>query len=244
MAGGTHVVSLAPKIIFAHFDISGDSNAHVINQTVDLPDDTNYGDTFEQCLIGKRGMNFSIAGNMDLTDDLQDEAMQARIAVANVPLIITSNTAAVGDPCEFGRIALGNYNSQLSFGQVLKFGASGKIADRKWVLGKVLCDPATTISGTGAGAEVLIGAVSATQKLYVGIAVLTYTGAGSLTVTVESDTTGFPSTTIQKTFTNPTAITSEMPTPVDGAITDTYYRYNVTAFSATTVQMIVVAGIQ
>ena len=241
---GTHAVTLSPKIFIAHFDVSGDSNAHVISQTVDAPDDSNYGDTYKQRLIGTADMSFSIAGNTDLTDDLQDEVIQDRIRVANVPLIITSGGYAVGDPCEFGLVQFGTYSQKLTHGQVLKNDVAGMIANRRWVLGKVLWDPDTSITGTANGAEVLIGAASATQKLYVAVALYAFVGVGSITVRVESDTTGFPSTTVQKTFTALTAIGSEMPAPVDGAITDTYYRAAVSAFTPTSAKMIVVAGIR
>lgn len=240
-----HSVTLSPKIFFAHLDLTADANAHAVNQTCDLPNDSCYGDTFEQALTGKRGMNFSIAGNMDLTGVAdQDTIMQSKLAVQNVPLIF-AQASTIGSQCDFGLINVGQYSPQLSYGQVLKFAATGKLATQKWITGgKILWSPDTAVTGFANGAEVSIGSVSATQKLYVGIAIFAYTGAGSITVQVQSDTTGFPSPTVQKGFTSATGVTSEMPTPVDGAITDTFYRAAVTGFTATSVSMIVVAGIQ
>lgn len=210
-----------------------------------MPDDTNYGDSFKQRLPGLIGVNFSIAGNVDsagVTDS--DTIIDARMGVQDVPLIICPVGAAVGDPCDFGLVGLGEYRRDLRMGDLYKYSLTGELATRGFIHGKVLANPATAVTGTINGAEVLIGATLATQKLYVGIAVTTYTGVGSVTVRVESDTVGFPSATIQKTFTAATVITSEMPTPVDGAITDTYYRAAVSAFTATSVKMIVVAGIR
>jgi len=240
-----HSVTLGAKIYVAHFDISGDVNAHGINHTITLLDDTCYGDTFRQKFVGVREMNFSIAGNVNLegTTD-SDTIIDARMAVQDVPIILCPTGAAVGDTCEFGLIAAGEYKRDLKFGEIYKYSLAGQLATRSWVLGKVLADPATLVTGTVNGAQVLIGAASATQKLYVAIAITQYTGAGSITVRVESDTTGFPSATVRKTFTAATAVTSENPTPVDGAITDTFYRAAVSAFTATNANMIVAAGIQ
>ena len=243
-----HVVSVgatSPKIYVAHFDISGDSNAHSISHTIALPDDTNYGDSFKQRLPGLIDVSVSVTGNVDqagATDS--DTIIDARMGVQDVPLIICPVGSAVGDPCAFGLVGLGQYNRKLVMGDLYKFDLAASIANRIWVHGKVLATPATAVTGTTNGAEVLIGAASAAQSLYVGIAITTYSGAGSVTVRVESDTTGFASATVQKTFTAATVITSEMPAAVDGAITDTYYRAAVSAFTATSVNMIVVAGIR
>jgi hypothetical protein len=238
-----HAVITGSKIFVAHFDISGHLNAHAINKTQDLPDDTCYGDTFKQRLPGLQHMNFSIAGNVDLAGASDsDTILQARMGVADVPLIIAPVGSAIGDPAEFGLIEQGQYAPTAKIGEILKFGCTGELANRRWVLGKVLWAPSTVISGTANGAEVLIGATSATQKIYVAIAVIA-SNLTTMTVRVESDTTGFASATVQKTFTAVTDVTSEMPTPVDGAVTDTYFRAAVSAFTGTTAQMIVVAGI-
>src|SRR5690348_16468610 len=108
MAAHDHTVVLAPRIYLAHLDISGDANAHGIGQSVDLPLSARYGDTWKRRLIGKRDMNFSIAGNIDLsgTSD-QDTMVQSKLQVDNVPLIITQSAGilAVGDSCEFGLVS-------------------------------------------------------------------------------------------------------------------------------------------
>jgi hypothetical protein len=240
---GTHAVTTGAKIYLAQVDISADAHAHSIAHSVDLPEDMRYGDTWKRRLIGQRDMNFSLAGNVDIsgTSD-QDTIVNSKMGVNNVPLIIAPSGASIGDPCEFGLIVNGQYTPQAVLNNVFKYGLTGQIASRKWVMGKVLWNPATSITGTANGAEVLLSAVSATQKLYVAIVVIAAT-LTSMTVKVQSDTTGFPSSADQKTFTSVTGVTSEMPTPVDGAITDTYFRAAVTAFSGTSAQMIVVAGI-
>jgi hypothetical protein len=240
-----HTVILGAKIFIDKYDFSSDFNAHSIGQTVELPEDTNYGDTFKQRLIGLRDMSFSIAGNVDASDGLTDEdtIITSKMGINNVPLIICPKGVAVGDPCEFGLIAKAQYTQDIKQGDVWKFGIAGNIASRRWIRGSVLWSSSTVISGTGNGAQVLLPPTSATTgNLYVAICVFAATTLTSMTVKVQSDTVGFPSATDQKQFTPVTAVTSEMPAPVTGLGTDTYYRAIVSAFSGTSAQMIVVAG--
>ena len=239
-----HEVALSSKIYLAQFDLSADLNAHTITHTTNLPEDTTYGDTYKQRLIGEQDAEFSLAGFMDLSDVTdQDTNLASVLATQDVSAIIASSGAEVGEAAEFGLIVKPSYQKVLQRGEVEAFSLTGQIANRNWVRGRVLWDSATSITGTANGAEVELSAASATQKLYVAIAVIA-ANLTTMTVTVESDTTGFPSTTVQKTFTAVTAVTSENPTPVDGAIADTFYRAAVTAFTGTSAQMIVVAGIQ
>jgi hypothetical protein len=245
MAVHDHQVVLSPKIYLAEFDLSSDMNAHGIAQTVDLPDDTCYGDTFKQRLTGLRDISFSLAGNWDAFDALEDQdtLLTSKMAVNNVPLIITPNSPAVGDACEFGLVAQAQYSPQAQHGQILKWSASGNLASRRWLRGNVLWAPSTVITGTASGSQVLISAASASQSLYVAIAVWAATSLTSMVVKVQSDTTGFASPTDKVTFTTATGVTSEMPSPVSGANTDTYYRATVSSFTGTSAQMIVVAAI-
>jgi len=245
MPAHDHQVTLSPRIYIAQFDLSGDMNAHSIGQAVELPDDVNYGDTFKQRKIGLRDMSFSMAGNVDQYDATkdQDSVLHSKMGINNVPIIVTQNSPAIGGPCEFGLAAFGQYAPQGTHGQVFKYSAAAVLASRRWLKGKVLWAPDTSIVGTASGTQVLIGAAGSTQKLYVAIAVWFVDTLTTMTVKVQSDTTGFPSATDQKTFTTVTGLTSEMPSPVNGAIADTYYRASISAFTGTEAKMIVVAAI-
>lgn len=233
-----------PKIYVAEFDLTADMTQHEITQTIDLPDDTSYGDTFRQRLIGVRDAQFTLGGFIEWAGATDiDTVLNSKMGTADVPVILCGGGAAVGDPAEFGLINQGQYTQVAKYGDLGAFTLNGMISDRKWIRGRVLWTPATAITGTADGTEVELGAVAAGQSLYVAMAVSAAT-VTSVTVKVQSDTTGFPSATDRVTFTAFTDVTSEQPTPVAGAITDTYYRASISAFTGTTATAIVVAGIQ
>lgn len=243
-----HTIAAAnPKIYLHYKDISGDANAHAINRSQELPDDTNYGDTWKQRLVGLQHMNFSISGNVDLagvTDS--DTIITGRMAVANVPLIICNdgNNVGLANPAEFGRVALAQYAPVARIGDLFKYSVTGELDDRRWVRGHVLWDPDTSITGTANGTAVQLGAVLATQNIYAAMAVIAATALTSVTVKLQSASDqAFTSPNDRITFTAFSDVTSEMPTPVAGAITDTWWRIIVSAFTGTSCQLIGAAGI-
>lgn len=243
MAVNDHHVVLSPRIFLAEFDISGDLNSHSINWSQELKEDNSYGDTFKQRKLSLQDTQIGVAGWVDHSGATDSEtAIDSKKAAADVPLIFTNITAALGDSCEFGLVDFAQYQKQAQQGEVYRFDLSAALGSRRWIRGKILWSPNTSVTGTANGAEVSLGAVSATQKLYVAMAVF-LDNFTSLDVKVQSDTTGFPSATDRVTFANATGVTSEMPAPVSGAITDTFWRASVSGFTGTNASIIVVAGI-
>jgi hypothetical protein len=91
------------------------------------------------------------------------------------------------------------------------------------------------VSSTGAlGAGVELGAVSATQYLY-GIFHILGTPGTTVTAKIESDSTGAFSTPsdVGSSFGPLTTAGATWVTRTAGAITDTWFRYNVTAITGT-----------
>lgn len=86
-----------------------------------------------------------------------------------------------------------------------------------------------TVTATGNGTGHLLGAVSATQRLYAGLHILTAGGTTpSVTAIVQSDdNSGFTSATTVITFTAATDRGAQW-SSVAGAITDTYFRFRFT----------------
>lgn len=81
-----------------------------------------------------------------------------------------------------------------------------------------------SISGSGNSTGVQVGAIAAGQTLRAYLHVISYTGGGSLTVSLESDdNSGFTSATSQFSFAALTAIDSERKT-LAGAVTDDFWR--------------------
>lgn len=101
------------------------------------------------------------------------------------------------------------------------------------VRGKLAVEYATVTTTGAKGTALNLGAVSATQKMY---ATLHIFGAPGTTITavVQSDSDNtWASPTTQYTFGPFTTAGGRWATPVSGAVTDTWWRLNVTAITGT-----------
>lgn len=110
-------------------------------------------------------------------------------------------------------------------GDAAGFEASAK-GCTKVARGLVAHPPGTARTATGTGTALQIGALSASQSLYVNLHVLSVSGTATPTITVriESDNAvGFPSPATVGTFTAATAIGGQH-MRVAGAVTDDWYR--------------------
>lgn len=99
------------------------------------------------------------------------------------------------------------------------------------VRGSVAHAPGTARTVSGTGTVVQLGALSASQRLYAALHVLSVAGTGSpsITVRIESDdAVGFPSATTRHTFLAATAVGGQpfggAAAQVVGPVTDTWWR--------------------
>lgn len=107
--------------------------------------------------------------------------------------------------------------------------------------GELLLPKAARTAG-GNGTARQLGAVSATQRVYASLHVLSITG-GNVAVTVASDdASGFASPTTRLTFNTATAAGSQLTSAV-GAIADTWWRVSWTQ-TASSVTFAVLVGVQ
>lgn len=137
---------------------------------------------------------------------------------------VSPRTGAVADVAYFTNALTGSYQLGGEVGDVAPWTAKGA---GSWpvVRGAVAHPSGTARTATGTGTAQQLGAVSATQQLYAALHVLSVSGTGSptLTVTVQSDTTGFGSPTTALTFAAATDRGGQI-LRVPGAITDDYFR--------------------
>jgi hypothetical protein len=112
-------------------------------------------------------------------------------------------------------------------GEMAAFRAAARSGDGAGLIGgTVIHNQTRTTSGNGTGFQ--LGAVGATQRVHGALHVLSAAGTTpSLTVVVQSDTSGFPSPTTQLSFAAKTAIGSEFLSAA-GPITDDFWRANFT----------------
>lgn len=129
----------------------------------------------------------------------------------------------------------GSFGYQL-FGQIgqvtpfsLNYSGTNGVGEVRGQVAKAKAD----VSSTGAtGSVVELGDVAASEYLYATLHV--YSAGTTITVQVQSDDdSGFGSPTTQGSFTGITAVGGTWLTRVAGPITDTFFRFNVSAVTGT-----------
>lgn len=126
------------------------------------------------------------------------------------------------------------YNIGGQVGELMPFSVTASGSNSVGVVRGRVAKTTGTVSGTGAlGTALNLGAVSSTKSLY---ATLHLTGTAGTTITVQvqsDDNSGFTTPTTVATLGPLTAIGGTWMTPVPGALTDTWYRFNVSSITGT-----------
>lgn len=149
--------------------------------------------------------------------------------------------ASVGDLAWVTKMLTGSYALGGQVGEVAPWKAGWK---GSWPLarGEVLHPPGTARTATGTGTARQMGALSASQALYVTLHVLSASGTTpSITVAVDSDdNSGMTTPTTRATFTTATARGGQT-VKVAGPVTDTWWRVSWT-ISGTTPSFLLLAA--
>lgn len=206
-------------------NLSGNTNQLSINIPIETVDVTNFASTgWKECLGGLKDADWDFSGffeaaEPDSTLFTTDTSYPVSAVFANPP---TENTVGWLMNCFRTRYAPDFNSGQAAAFSVNFKGAAPTIRSR-------VIDYATR-TATANSTGFVLGAVSATQKLYAALHVTAASGTTpNLVVKLQSDdASGFLSPTDRVTFTAATAVTSQYATPVAGAITDTYYRASAT----------------
>lgn len=242
---GTIILTDA-KAYLGEFDISGDLNQVDINYSADAPEDTAFGATYHTSKPGLRKAKIHHEGYVQFgsTTTKVDGRLYAKFATADVPISVAAEGGDAGEVALFMKSLETQYNFGASVGELLKFqvdcGASG--ANVQLVKGTIFEDGKTSRTSASNTATRTLGAVSATQKIYAVLHLLAFVGT-NVTFTLKSAVTDFATVTTRFTFTQNTAVGSEFPTPVAGAITDTFWRFEWTG-TFTSFSAVLIAGIQ
>jgi len=228
---GTQVLTKL-KLYIDGWDLSGDMRAIALNYGAETPDATTFNATSRARDGGLKTLAFEHEGLWNGGTDLADEVLFNRIGLADVPVTIAPQQTALaagteGESGFFFNSIHGAYSFGGAVGDMLAFNVSGE-ATGDLIRGTILLNAVKTASGNGTAFQV--GAVLATEKLHAILHVIAASGSTpTLDVKVQSDdASGFASPTDQITFTQKTAIGSQLATPVSGAITDDWWRVNFT----------------
>jgi len=241
------IVLTDAKIYLDKFDISGDMNNVVAMVSADAQEDTAFGATFHTSKPGLRRGTIHGEGFVQFGSGVTtvDGRLYTNVGIADLPISVALEPGGdAGEKAVFMKAMEGAYNIGASVGELLKFQfdtmASG--TDVQLVKGTIFEDGKTSRTTAGNTATRTLGAVTSTQKVYAVLHLLAFSGT-NVTFTLKSAVTDFATVTTRATFTTATGTTSQYITPVAGAITDTFWRFEWTG-TFTSFSAVLIAGIQ
>jgi hypothetical protein len=225
------------RIFSGGADLTGASNKIEVAAEVEEKDVTTWGsvdangDLWKEVMGGLASAKISAGGFWEAgdTSKVDDDAWAALGGAGAWTVFPNSLTGAVGAVALTTNMLRSNYQLLGGIGDVAPWTQSGT-STSPLLRGVGLHPPGTARTATGSGTAVLHVAVSATQRLYAALHVLSVAGTAAPTITVKiqsDDNSGFTSATDVLTFTAATARGSQF-SSVAGPITDTYYRVNYT----------------
>lgn len=230
---------MAPSAILSAFmyvdgyDATGDGNALSLSASgVDL-DATNFrSQGWEEVKRGAKSFDFGYDGwwSADATRQIDDESF-GQLGSSKVFTAGMAETEAT--PALMFQAMKHNYTAFGKYGDLAPFSLQSKGSDGVGVVRGQLAKAKGNVSATGAlGTGLNLGAVSATQYLYATFHV--FSAGTTITAVLESDdASNFPSATTRATIGPLTTYGGTWATRVAGSITDSYFRFRVTAVTGT-----------
>jgi hypothetical protein len=216
--------------VYAHgYDLSGDLNACAFEYGADMLDGTKFGHGTRVNSPGLATARLSHEGHWRANGtDAPDDVIFPRIGTANVIATVSPQTGAVGEVAYFFQAVHSEYSLGGAIGDLLPFsvvaeGDNGVPPIR----GKIL-QAAGSVTATGTGTAVEIGAAASGQTLYAALHVFSASAADTLDVVIQSDVdSGFATPVTALTFAQQSAIGSAWAS-VAGPATDSFYRVSYT----------------
>ena len=233
------------KLYLGARNLTGDLMGVALNYSAEMLENTRLGDATRKKKAGLKGVTCNAEGVVD--SSTSEGFLFDRIAAADEPVTIGANGGAAGDLAYIFKAAAANYTPGGSIGELHKFSFDAEAADSDLIRGTILhVAAAATASGSSTPQE--LGAISSIQKLYATLHAIAASAGDTLDVIIESDTlVGFSTPVTRATFTQ---IAGGLPagewlTPVDGPITDTWWRISWTITGASpSFDFITTMGIQ
>jgi hypothetical protein len=216
------------------YDFTTDTNSATLTLDAAALDATtfNSGGWTEQ-VGGLKSSNLAWSGFWSSASGVSDQAPDNQA----FPMLATSQPYTFGPVETEGQVAYmfnamkSSYSQGASVGELAPFGLSAVGASPDGTIRGRLSKARGTVASTGAiGTGVNVGALSSTQSLYATLHL--FTVGTTITVTLQSDdNSGFTSPTVLATFGPLTASGGTWMTKISGPITDTWYRFVVTAIT-------------
>jgi hypothetical protein len=233
------------KVYTGGYDLSGHLNDVTATEDVAEIEATVFGCDAKYALLGLPSVTMSMKGYgyTQASPIGPDDIINDQLRVADTVVTICPTTGAIGEPAKFAKSMWMNYMPGGTVGEMYAFTLDGVGQNTVLVPGTVMESSQKTSSTTGTAR--LLGAVSATQKLYAAMHVIAVEGTNpTLDMIVASDdAVGFASAATKITFAQATGLGAQFATPVAGAITDTYYRCSWTIGGTGTPKFTVVVSV-
>lgn len=224
-------------------DFTGDTNELMLAANATALDCSNFrSNGWHQFVGGEKDSKLDFKGFwQSATLDSVDTDGFPDLAVSNL-VATAGDMETETQPVVMWRLAKLSYQAFGQLNTVTPFSLSGSGTDSTGVIHGLggasitaaLAKAMGTVNATGAlGSGLNLGAVSSTQKVY-GTFHIFGTPGTTVTVVLESATAGsFAGATTRATLGPLTTAGGTWVTPISGAITDTWWRYRVTAITGT-----------
>lgn len=233
------------KIYAGQYDLSGDHVKVAIGNGATKLNAAVFNNTAGNTRRGLSQPKFSGSGYVQFGSGLVNDALRANLGLADVPVTVSPESGAAGDVAVFMNAIQVAYDLGDKVDTILPFSVSAEGRGTPAINGRLFVAAGNKTSSS-ASSVIQVGAVTASQKVYAAIHVLSKSGTSpTLDVTVKSDDAGgFSSPTTRITFAQKTAEGYEFLSAA-GAITDDYWRVDWTiGGSATpTFSFVVAVGI-
>ena len=236
MGTGSATVLTHCQVLAGGVDLSGQANQVTVSPSAVMLDATTYDSGGNSEF--RPGLR-SIQGTIStfLNETAAGTAMDVGTQGIVLTTTLTNDQASAGYSYDSISMQAGD---EYAIGQLLRRNHSFQGTGRAFAGSLLLPKAARTAGGNGTGAE--LGAVSATQRVYASLHVLSVTGGNVVATVVSDDNGSFTSPTTRLTFTTRTTVGSETLSAA-GAIADTHWRVTWTQ-TASTATFAVLVGIQ
>jgi hypothetical protein len=229
----SHFAFVDATVWIGGFDFTADSNQVSLQLSTTELDNTCFGQTHRSRIAGLRNTAMTANGNWySATADAPDPHLFANLGTKDRVYTIADDSAETSVAYMFQGIQP-NYELFGQLDSVTPWALTASGSNKQGCVRGQIAKAKASVSATGAtGSVVELGAVGATQHVYAALHV--FSAGTTITVDVESDSaSNFPSATSRGTIGPITTAGGTWMTRVAGSITDTFWRFNVTAVTGT-----------
>jgi hypothetical protein len=233
------------KIYLAKYEVTGDFNKVSLDQGATEVDVKVFSNTAENIVPGMWKPKVSGDGFVQMGSGTIHEILTTYIG-SSVPITVCPDTGAAGSVASFVNALEAQYNPiSGKVGDPLPFTISASAVGTPLVSGKLFVASGTKTS-TSTSSVIQLGAVSATQKVYIASHIFSNQGSSpTLDIVLKSAAlVGFGSPTTRITLAQQTAAAYDFQS-LAGAITDQFWRVDYTIGGSSTpgFSFVVVVGI-